>query len=275
MLCGHRPRVAQWLRLPDHPVTRKECRSAGIVYNNFPWPDVAFLLPPGEGGPKGRMREMCPRKRNCRSPPKHRRLDGFKFRRQHPVSPYVLDFYCDAQRIAVELDGGQHVDGAARDQRRDVFLRTKGIRVLRFWNDAVFKDTGNVLASIWAALHEELPSSGPPDHLLPEGEGKNKHVAAIETAAQAVLDARAAFPGSTLADLYDPVTMPPLRVKAHQALDRAVDAAYIAAEKAARRTPPKLGSDAERVAFLFERYQALTSLLSAEGRRTKRKRATA
>lgn len=76
-----------------------------------------------------------------------------------------------------------------------------------------------------------------------------------------MLDARAAFPDSTLADLYDPLTMPPALVKAHAALDRAVDAAYLAAEKAAGRKAPKLGTDAERVAFLFERYQALTSLL--------------
>ena len=84
---------------------------------------------------------------------------------------------------------------------------------------------------------------------------------AIETAAQGVLDARAQFPGSTLADLYDLLTMPPALVKAHQQLDKAVDAAYLAAEKAAGRKAPKLGTDAERVAFLFERYQALTSLL--------------
>jgi hypothetical protein len=86
---------------------------------------------------------------------------------------------------------------------------------------------------------------------------------AIEAAAQAVLDARAQFPEATLADLYDPLTMPPPLVKAHQQLDKAVDAAYVAAEKAAGRKAPKLGSDAERVAFLFERYQALTSLLPA------------
>ena len=78
-----------------------------------------------------------------------------------------------------------------------------------------------------------------------------------------MLDARAQFPGSTLADLYDPLSMPPALVKAHQQLDKAVDAAYVAAEKAAGRKPPKLGSDAERVAFLFERYQQLTSLLPA------------
>ncbi len=91
----------------------------------------------------------------------------------------------------------------------------------------------------------------------------DQHCATIETAAQGVLDARALFVDATLADLYDPVTMPPPLVKAHQQLDRAVDAAYVAAEKAAGRKLPKLATDAERVSFLFERYQALTSMLPA------------
>jgi len=87
-----------------------------------------------------------------------------------------------------------------------------------------------------------------------KGEGAKAGPSPIETAAQAVLDARAAFPGASLADLYDPLTMPPALLKAHQKLDAAVDKAY-----------GKSGfkSDAERVAFLFERYQALTSLLPA------------
>ncbi len=76
----------------------------------------------------------------------------------------------------------------------------------------------------------------------------------IESAAQAVLDARAAHPSASLADLYDPLTMPPNLVKAHQALDAAVDAAY--GRKGFR-------NDAERVAFLFELYQKYTSLLPA------------
>jgi hypothetical protein len=80
--------------------------------------------------------------------------------------------------------------------------------------------------------------------------------AAVEAAAQAVLDARAQFPGATLADLYDPLTMPPALLKAHHKLDAAVDAAH-------GRKPGSFKSDAERVAFLFERYQALTSLLPA------------
>jgi hypothetical protein len=78
----------------------------------------------------------------------------------------------------------------------------------------------------------------------------------IEAAAQAVLDARAAFADSSLADLYDPLTMPPVLVKAHQKLDAAVDATYLAT--ADRKS---FKNDAERVAFLFELYQQYTSLL--------------
>jgi hypothetical protein len=74
----------------------------------------------------------------------------------------------------------------------------------------------------------------------------------IEAAAQAVLDARATFPDATLADLYDPLTMPPVLVRAHQKLDAAVDATY------GKKT---FKNDAERVAFLFELYQKYTSLL--------------
>jgi hypothetical protein len=87
--------------------------------------------------------------------------------------------------------------------------------------------------------------------------------AVIELAAQDVLDARAAHPESSLADLYDPLTMPPNLVKAHQKLDAAVDAAYYAdhVEQGAKKT---WKSDAERVAFLFALYQKYTSLFPAE-----------
>lgn len=89
---------------------------------------------------------------------------------------------------------------------------------------------------------------------FPWPEPTDKQRAAIETAAQGVLDARAAHPGASLADLYDPLTMPANLLKAHQALDVAVDAAY--GYKGAK-------TDAARVAFLFERYQQITSLLPA------------
>lgn len=89
---------------------------------------------------------------------------------------------------------------------------------------------------------------------------------AISKAAQGVLDARAGFPDATLADLYDPLSMPPALVKAHQALDRAVDAAYV--PSGGKKT---WSSDAERVAFLFELYQKLTSLIPVEPIPKKRK----
>jgi hypothetical protein len=71
----------------------------------------------------------------------------------------------------------------------------------------------------------------------------------IESAAQGVLDARSQFPDSSLADLYDPLTMPPVLLKAHQKLDRAVDAAY---------GKKNFRTEAERVAFLFELYRKYT-----------------
>ena len=91
---------------------------------------------------------------------------------------------------------------------------------------------------------------------------------AIETAAQTVLDVRARFQTgeqpATLADLYDPLTMPPELLKAHQKLDAAVDKAY---EASGGKKHYK--SDAERVAFLFELYQKYTSLLPADAKKTK------
>ena len=92
---------------------------------------------------------------------------------------------------------------------------------------------------------------------------------AIEAAAQAVLDARAQFPGSSLADLYDPLTMPPALVKAHQKLDSVVDKAY--EQCAALPGKKSYKTDAERVAYLFELYQRLTSLLPAELPKKKRR----
>jgi hypothetical protein len=92
-----------------------------------------------------------------------------------------------------------------------------------------------------------------------------KQVKAIEQAGQDVLDARTLFPNASLADLYDPLAMPPELRRAHEKLDRAVDAAY---------GKKDFKSDAERVAFLFELYQNYTSLLPVEENRRRRPRRT-
>ncbi len=93
---------------------------------------------------------------------RNRRLGGFKFRRQHPVDPYVLDFYCEEAKLAVELDGGQHntEDGRRHDERRTEFLARQGIRVVRFWNHEALAETKAVLEAIAQAL-EAHPSPLP------------------------------------------------------------------------------------------------------------------
>ncbi|MFO7541828.1 MAG: aminotransferase class III-fold pyridoxal phosphate-dependent enzyme [Thiobacillus sp.] len=83
---------------------------------------------------------------------RNRRLGGHKFRRQHPMPPYTLDFYCHEAGLVIELDGGQHVE-SARDPRRDAWLGQRGLRVVRFWNNQVLQETEAVLTAVWAALH--------------------------------------------------------------------------------------------------------------------------
>ncbi len=90
-----------------------------------------------------------------------------------------------------------------------------------------------------------------------------KQTKIIEEKAQKVLDARAGFPGSSLADLYDPLTMPPALVKAHQELDKAVDLAY---------RPQPFTSEANRMVFLFELYEKYSADLFTEKKARKRRK---
>lgn len=98
-----------------------------------------------------------------------RQLAGRKFRRQHPVSPYVLDFYCEELHPGIELDGGQHSadEGVKHDQYRADCLFGSGIRLLRFSNREVPLELPAVLERIY--LEVTAPSPLAP---LPEGEGK-------------------------------------------------------------------------------------------------------
>lgn len=84
---------------------------------------------------------------------RNRAFGGHKFRRQHPAPPYVLDFYCNEQKLAVELDGGQHAEQSEHDAMRDAFLERHGIQTLRIWNHDLFSETETVLELIWQNLH--------------------------------------------------------------------------------------------------------------------------
>jgi very-short-patch-repair endonuclease len=86
-----------------------------------------------------------------------RQLGGAKFRRQHPIGPFVADFCCPQGKLIVELDGGQHAEDVAADEKRSRFLEAQGYRVLRFWNHDVLQNTEAVLERIVEALNDPHP----------------------------------------------------------------------------------------------------------------------
>ena len=89
---------------------------------------------------------------------RNRRFIGRKFRRQRPVDGYILDFYCHEERLAIELDGSQHLEAGAvtYDAKRTALFQKRGIRLLRFWNNDVLARTESVLQVIFNALTPAL-----------------------------------------------------------------------------------------------------------------------
>jgi very-short-patch-repair endonuclease len=96
----------------------------------------------------------------------------YRFRRQHPIPPYIADFYCPELRVVIEVDGGQH--GGANDQKRDAFLQENGYRILRFWNNDVLNNRDGVWARIEQSLNDlgQLPRVTPTLTLPLNGGGK-------------------------------------------------------------------------------------------------------
>jgi very-short-patch-repair endonuclease len=98
---------------------------------------------------------------------RNRQLGGLKFRRQHPIGPFVTDFCCTEAKLIVGLDGGHHALERRSDTTRTSYLEGQGYRVLRFWNDEALRDTGAVLQRIALSLGVyDRPSPYP----LPRGE---------------------------------------------------------------------------------------------------------
>jgi very-short-patch-repair endonuclease len=86
-------------------------------------------------------------------------LGGHKFRRQHPVGPFVLDFYCHAAALGFEIDGRSHEERAIADARRTAYLESIGISVVRFTNDEVLSDLDAVGSAILLAGSRKLSDS--------------------------------------------------------------------------------------------------------------------
>jgi very-short-patch-repair endonuclease len=87
---------------------------------------------------------------------------GLKFKRQKPIGPYIVDFVCFQPALVVEVDGSQHAEHAAYDQRRNDFLRARGFTVLRFWNNQVLGQIESVLEVIakFALSPDPSPARG-------------------------------------------------------------------------------------------------------------------
>jgi very-short-patch-repair endonuclease len=83
-----------------------------------------------------------------------RRLSRFKFRRQHPIGPYVVDFACTEHALVIEIDGGQHAD-ATKDGLRTAWLESRGWKVIRFWNNDVLTNTSGVVKTVLRAFKAE------------------------------------------------------------------------------------------------------------------------
>jgi very-short-patch-repair endonuclease len=80
-----------------------------------------------------------------------RRLSRYKFRRQHPIGPYIVDFACTEHAMIIEIDGGQHAENTG-DARRTAWLQGQGWTVNRFWNNEVLTNTNGVIETILRVL---------------------------------------------------------------------------------------------------------------------------
>jgi len=105
-------------------------------------------------------REATPAERILWGCLRGRRFARFKFRRQHPLGPYILDFYCAALHLCVELDGETHVGKEAKDEARQRWIEGQGVKVLRFWNPDVYERLDSVMETVWQEC-ETRSQNGP------------------------------------------------------------------------------------------------------------------
>ena len=115
---------------------------------------VRGTTPIVQAAAKELRRNPTPAERRLWDAIRERRLGGLRFRRQHPVGPFILDFYCPSHKLVIELDGDIHATQKDQDDYRDQHLASYGYRVLRFRNDEVFRSLPTVLTRILHAAAE-------------------------------------------------------------------------------------------------------------------------
>jgi len=89
---------------------------------------------------------------------RNRQILNCKFRRQHTIGPYVVDFICIEKGLIIEVDGSQHFDQQIYDRKRTTYFEGQGFSVLRFWNNDVLCRLESVLEKIWQTLNSLSPS---------------------------------------------------------------------------------------------------------------------
>jgi len=104
------------------------------------------------------------------------RFSGYKFRRQHPLGPYILDFFCNRAKLDIEVDGFQHgsPENQVTDASRDAFLENQGIKILRFWSSHVRRDKQAIRDKIWQNLQQRAPQPVP-GYCVPKNVASNKN----------------------------------------------------------------------------------------------------
>lgn len=107
---------------------------------------------------------------------RHRRFNDYKFRRQHPIGKYCLDFFCEEARLSIEVDGfgHGHFEQQAHDVERTKYLDSMGIKELRFWNSHLRKNREVIRAAIFRALQERAPHAVP-DYARPMPPGRKEN----------------------------------------------------------------------------------------------------
>lgn len=93
-----------------------------------------------------------------------RQLQGLKFRRQHGIGPYIVDFYCPERSLVIEVDGASHADAdqILKDQLRDRYFQSLGLHVIRYINDDILKNLDGVLEDLVGRLSQDRPPLTPP-----------------------------------------------------------------------------------------------------------------
>ena len=115
---------------------------------------IRGTTPEIEAAARRLRRNMTPTEKKLWQALRGKKLGGLKFRAQHPVGPCILDFYCPACKLVVELDGGVHEEQAEYDEARTRHLNEYNYRVIRFRNEEVLEDLPSVLERILEAARE-------------------------------------------------------------------------------------------------------------------------